>query len=164
MISTNPGNKSCMSCPSMHFGFSLDRSQSLFYFVPQEKGLIWRPCWGWKNMGESNFHCENGPPQTKMHSNGWKHMLRVQEHLAELIFSHFSGRGNWLSKGHVPVWKMCCKMHQAALPIYIDIYQFGVFSGIYHKIVLYDKRTVTTVNFLLMQMMQGNMFGVELKK
>ena len=55
-------------------------------------------------------------------------------------------------------------MHQAALPIYIDIYQFGVFSGIYHKIVLYDKRTVTTVNFLLMQMMQGNMFGVELKK
>ena len=59
---------------------------------------------------------------------------------------------------------MCCKMHQAALPIYIDIYQFGVFSGIYHKIVLYDKRTVTTVNFLLMQMMQGNMFGVELKK
>ena len=28
---------------------SLDRSQSLFYFVPQEKGLIW----GWKNMGES---------------------------------------------------------------------------------------------------------------
>ena len=35
---------------------ALDRSQSLFYFVPQEKGLIRRPCWGWKNMGESIFH------------------------------------------------------------------------------------------------------------
>ena len=34
----------------------LDRSQSLFYFVPQEKRLIRRPCWGWKNMGESIFH------------------------------------------------------------------------------------------------------------
>ena len=36
--------------------FQLDRSQSLFYFVPQEKGLMWRPPWGWKNMGESILH------------------------------------------------------------------------------------------------------------
>ena len=100
---------------NIHTG--LDRSQSLFYFVPQEKGLIWRPCWGWKNMGESNFHYKNGPPQTKMHSNVWEHMPRVQEHLAELIFVHFSGRGNWFSEGHLSVWTSCCKMHQAALPI-----------------------------------------------
>ena len=31
-------------------GRALDRSQPLFYFVPQEKGLIWRPLWGRKNM------------------------------------------------------------------------------------------------------------------
>ena len=51
------------------FGTKLDRSQSLFYFVPQEKGLIWRPPWGWKNMRESTFHWEDGPPWGKMHPN-----------------------------------------------------------------------------------------------
>ena len=112
---------------------TVDRSQSLFYFVPQEKGLIWRPCWGWKSMGESNFHCENGPPQTKMHSNVWEHMPRVQEHLAELIFVHFSGRGNWFSKGYLSVWTICCKMDKAALPIYRDTYEFRAFPGTNHK-------------------------------
>ena len=34
-------------------------SQSLFYSVPQEKRR--RPCWGWKNMGESILHWEVGP-------------------------------------------------------------------------------------------------------
>ena len=33
-----------------------DRSQSLFYFVPQDKGLIRRPCSAWKNMGELDLH------------------------------------------------------------------------------------------------------------
>ena len=36
----------------------LDRSQSLFYFVPQEKRLRWRPQRTWKK-GESIFHPEN---------------------------------------------------------------------------------------------------------
>ena len=101
----------------------------------QEKGLIWWPCWGWKNMGESNFHYENGPPQTKMHSNVWKQMPRVQEHLAELIFVHFSGRGNWYSKGHLSVWTTCCKMYKAALPIYRNTYAFRAFPGINHKTI-----------------------------
>ena len=54
-------------------------------------------------MGKSNFHYENGSPQTKMQSNGLKDMPRVQEHLAELIFVNFSGRGNWFSKGQLSV-------------------------------------------------------------
>ena len=33
----------------------LNRSQPLFYFVPQEKGLIRRPPWRWKNMGDLIF-------------------------------------------------------------------------------------------------------------
>ena len=34
----------------------IDTSQTLFYFVPQEKGLIRRPpSWAWKIMGESIF-------------------------------------------------------------------------------------------------------------
>ena len=37
----------------------IDRSQSLFYFVPQEKRVTRRPPWTWKNVGESIFHPEN---------------------------------------------------------------------------------------------------------
>ena len=48
----------------------------LFYFVPQEKGLIWRPPWGWKNMRESILHWEDGPPWGKMHPNWCSHMPR----------------------------------------------------------------------------------------
>ena len=81
-------------------------------------------------MGESNSHYENGPPQTKMHSNGGKHMPRVQEHSTELIFVHFSGHGNWFSKGYLSVWTICCKMDKAALPIYRDTYEFRAFPGI----------------------------------
>ena len=40
-------------------------------------------------MGESNFHNENGSPQTKIHLNPCQNMPRVQEHLAELRFLHF---------------------------------------------------------------------------
>ena len=54
----------------------IDRSQPLFYFVPQEKGLIWRPLWGRKNMGESIFHWEDGPPWGKMHPNWCSNMPR----------------------------------------------------------------------------------------
>ena len=126
----------------------LDRSQSLFYFVPQEKGLIWRPCWGWKNMGESNFHYKNGPPQTKMHSNVWEHMPRVQEHLTELIFVHFSGRGNWFSKGYLSVWTICCKMDKAALPIYRDTYEFRAFPGINHKTMWNESFLISSIQQL----------------
>ena len=42
-----------------HFTWFLDRSQSLFYFIPQEKRLTQRPPWTWKNMGDSIFPPEN---------------------------------------------------------------------------------------------------------
>ena len=57
---------------------AVDRSQPLFYFVPQEKGLIWRPLWGRKNMGESIFHWEDGPPWSKTHPNWCSHMPRTK--------------------------------------------------------------------------------------
>ena len=69
-------------------------------------------------------------------------MPRVQEHLTELSFLHFSGRGNWFSEGHLSVWTSCCKMHQAALPIYRDTYDFRAFPGINHK-------TMWNVSFLI---------------
>ena len=58
----------------------------LFYFVPQEKGLIWRPPWGWKNMRESILHWEDGPPWGKMHPNRWGHMPGSHLQLSELFF------------------------------------------------------------------------------
>ena len=56
-------------CPGAGFGWRRKRSLtsnpsslSHSYFVPQEKGLIrWVP-WGWKNLGESIFHCQDGSP------------------------------------------------------------------------------------------------------
>ena len=94
----------------------------------QEKGLIWRPCWGWKNMGGSNFCYGSGPLQTQMHPNGWEHMPRIQEQLTELIFVDFSGRGDCFFEGHVSVWRIYRRMYKARLPVYIDMYQFGAFS------------------------------------
>ena len=93
--------------------------------------MRWVP-WGWTNLGELNFHYENGPPHSGIHLNGYQHMPRVQEQLTELIFVHFSGRGDCFSEGHLSVLKICCKTHQATLPLYIDMYQFGAFPGINH--------------------------------
>ena len=101
----------------------------------QEKGLIWRPCWGWKNMGGSNFCYGSGPLQTQMHPNGWEHMPRIQEQLTELIFVDFSGRGSWFSEGYLSVWRIYRRMYKARLPVYIDMYQFGAFSGINLKLM-----------------------------
>ena len=64
----------------------LDRSQSLFYFVPQEKRLIWRPCWGWKNMGESFFHQKNGPTGMKKPAKSRKACTKLPWELAETSF------------------------------------------------------------------------------
>ena len=70
-------------------GIQLDCSQSPFYFVPQEKELIWRPCWGWKNLGELNFYQEEKTRDQSVLSK----MPRVQEHLT-------------LSKPVAKTWKM----------------------------------------------------------
>ena len=64
----------------------VDRSQSLFYFVPQEKRLIWRPCWGWKNMGESFFHRKNGPTGMKKPAKSRKACTKLPWELAETSF------------------------------------------------------------------------------
>ena len=64
----------------------VDRSQSLFYFVPQEKRLIWRPCWGWKNMGESFFHQKNGPTGMKKPAKSRKACTKLPWELAETSF------------------------------------------------------------------------------
>ena len=47
------------------FHLFLDRSQSVFYFVPQENRLIRRPLWAWKNLGESIFHWQDGSLRAK---------------------------------------------------------------------------------------------------
>ena len=85
--------KELFASPSL-MGTHLDRSQSLFYFVPQEKGLIWRPPWGWKNMGESILHWEDGSPLTRKRPNGYKHMPEAQGSLSEPFFVHYPSRSS----------------------------------------------------------------------
>ena len=60
----------CSCC----FGCKIDRSQSVFYFVPQENRLIRRPLWTWKNLGETNFHWQDGPLRAKKRPNRWGNM------------------------------------------------------------------------------------------
>ena len=72
----------------------------LFYFVPQEKGLIWRPPWGWKNMGESILHWKNRPNDTKKWPKVGGHMPRSHGNLSEFFFVHYSGRSSHFSEGH----------------------------------------------------------------
>ena len=52
-------------------GRYLDRSQPLFYFAPQEKGLIRRPPWTWKNIKESIFHLVTNQILSKIPQNVW---------------------------------------------------------------------------------------------
>ena len=70
-----------------------------FEIHSQERWVLW----GGTNLGELNFHYENGPPQcphSGIHLNGYQHMPRVQEQLTELIFVHFSGNSTYFSEGH----------------------------------------------------------------
>ena len=70
----------------------LDRSQSLFYFVPQEKRLRWRAPWAWKNMGDSIFHPENVNIWPETGQNwGW-HMLRSSLVFSDFNFMHYWGQ------------------------------------------------------------------------
>ena len=77
----------------------LDRSQSLFYFVPQEKRLTWRPPWAWKNMGDSVFHPENMNIWPKTGQNRWWHMLRSSLVFSHFDFMHYWGQGGPFSPG-----------------------------------------------------------------
>ena len=90
--------------------YNLDRSQSLFDFVPQEKGLIWRPLWGRKNMGKSIFHWEDGPPWGKMHPNWCSNMPRIKLNLSEFFYVHFSGRRSPFSEGHTSFAEKCTNL------------------------------------------------------
>ena len=60
--------------------------QSLFYFIPQEKRLIRRPCWGWKNMGESILHWEDGPTDTKKTAKSRRTHAKEPWELVRLCF------------------------------------------------------------------------------
>ena len=97
--------------------FRVDRSQSLFDFVPQEKGLIWRPPWGWKNMGESIFHWENWPNDTKKWPKVGANMPRVAGNWSEFFFVHYSGR-----RSHFPAGDMQIVLN----PVFKDFSRAGV--------------------------------------
>ena len=70
------------------FTSRLDRSQPLFYFVPQEKGLIWRSPWEWKNMRDSIFHPENRNIWPEIGQNRWWHMLRSSLVATAAAYAH----------------------------------------------------------------------------
>ena len=79
-----------------------DRSQSLFYFVPQEKRVTRRPPWTWKNVGESIFHPENMNIWPKTGQNRLLHMLRSSLAFSDFNYIHtyYWGQGSPFSPGH----------------------------------------------------------------
>ena len=54
-------------------------------FVPQKLGLIWWVPWECKNLGELNFHMENGLPEAQKLPNRYYHMSRSQENWSEFF-------------------------------------------------------------------------------
>ena len=68
-------------------------------FVPQKLGLIWWVPWECKNLGELNFHMENGLPEAQKLPNRYYHMSRSQENWSEFFFVHYWGCGRHFSGG-----------------------------------------------------------------
>ena len=62
-------------------------------FVPQKLGLIWWVPWECKNLGELNFHMENGLPEAQKLPNRYYHMSRSQENWSEFFSVHYWGCG-----------------------------------------------------------------------
>ena len=54
-------------------------------FVPQKLGLIWWVPWECKNLGELNFHMENGLPEAQKLPNRYYHISRSQGNLSEFF-------------------------------------------------------------------------------
>ena len=81
----------------------LDRSQSLFYFVPQEKRLRWRAPWAWKNMGDLIFHPENLNIWPTTGQNWWWYMLRSSLVFTCFNFIHYWGQGGPFSPGDLSI-------------------------------------------------------------
>ena len=110
----------------------LDRSQSLFYFVPQEKGLIWRPLCGWKNMRESILLWKNGPTGFKKRPKVGGHMPRSHGNLSDFVFVHYLGRSSHFSEGHRSVYSKKYLNPQVFLPICVSIFPRSSFSTSLH--------------------------------
>ena len=116
-------------------GNCLDRSQSLFNFVPQEKRLIWRPPLGWKNMGESIFHWENWPYDTQKRPKVGGNMPRVAGNWSEFFFVHYSGRRSHFSAGGMQiVLNQVFKYFSRAgvsyfYPLHFPTYSLTTFAG-----------------------------------
>ena len=68
-------------------------------FVPQKLGLIWWVPWECKNLGELNFHMENGLPEAQKLPNRYYHMSRSQENWSDFFFVHYWGCGRHFSGG-----------------------------------------------------------------
>ena len=68
-------------------------------FVPQKLGLIWWVPWECKNLGELNFHMENGLPEAQKLPNRYYHISRSQGNLSEFFFVHYWGCGRHFSGG-----------------------------------------------------------------
>ena len=68
-------------------------------FVPQKLGLIWWVPWECKNLGELNFHMENGLPEAQKLPNRYYHMSRSQENWSEFFSVHYWGCGRHFSGG-----------------------------------------------------------------
>ena len=56
-------------------------------FVPQKLGLIWWVPWECKNLGELNFHMENGLPEAQKLPNRYYHISRSQKKVRIFIRS-----------------------------------------------------------------------------
>ena len=70
-----------------------------FLFRISGKGTDLVTPWGWKNLGDSIFHCEKVWTTTKKAQNRWVHMPRSHLVFSELKFVHYCGRRDHFSKG-----------------------------------------------------------------
>ena len=59
---------------------------------------LWVP-WGCKNLGESNFHMENGLREAQKLPNRYYHISRSQGNLSEFFFVNYWGCGRHFSGG-----------------------------------------------------------------
>ena len=79
----------------------VDRSQSLFNFVPQEKGLIWRPpSPGAGKIWKNQFCAEKCTNRVQKRPKVGGHMPRSHGNLSDFVFVHYSGRSSHFSEGH----------------------------------------------------------------
>ena len=100
---------------------SVDRPQSLFYFAPQEKGLIIWLLWGWKNLGESIFLLWPCAAWAAVGASKLQELLSkptmLRSRIVKLWSSTWRRQEGWCREGKCQVWNRAAASSCAGLRI-----------------------------------------------